>query len=223
MSDEAYNLTTGMGMILEVIPVGPLSVNCSIVVDDETGKAVIVDPGAEAEKIIETAKEFEVIGIVNTHGHIDHVGQVGRIKEEFGVPFYLHPEDRYLIRDEIWEGFGSYIGAVPCPEPDVELYDGMEIEVGNIKMNVIHTPGHTPGLCCFYIEEEGVLIAGDLLFKGSVGRWDLPGGDPEKLKKSLERIFSELPDETVVVCGHYEETTIGHERKFNPYLRGGIM
>jgi len=210
-------------MVLEVLPVGPLSVNCSIVVDDRTGKAVIVDPGAEGEKILEVAKDFEITAIVNTHGHIDHVGQVGKVKEAFGVPFYLHPEDVYLIKDEIWEGFGGYIGAVPCPEPDHPLEEGMEIEVGSLKMKVLHTPGHTPGLCCFYIEEEGVLIAGDLLFKGSVGRWDLPGGDPEKLKKSLERIFSELPDDTVVVCGHYEETTIGHERKFNPYLRGGIM
>lgn len=84
-------------------------------------------------------------------------------------------------------------------------------------------PGHTPGLCCFYLEKERVLIAGDLLFKGSVGRWDLPGGDPAKLRTSLRRLFEELPDDTVVVCGHYEETTIGHERKFNPYLRGGLL
>ena len=210
-------------MILEILPVGPLSVNCSILADERTGKAVIVDPGADAERIIEVAKEFEVIGILNTHGHIDHVGQVGRIKEFFKVPFYLHPEDVYLIEDEIWPGFGSYIRAVPCPPPDEHLEDGMSIKVGDLKIRVIHTPGHTPGLCCFYIEEEGVLIAGDLLFKGSVGRWDLPGGDPEKLKKSLERIFSELPDDTVVVCGHYEETTIGYERKFNPYLHGGLL
>lgn len=211
-----------MGMVLEVIPVGPLSVNCSVLADDRTGRAVIIDPGAEAEKVLKVAREFEVIAIVNTHGHIDHVGQVGRIREELGVPFYLHPEDTYLISDEIWEGFGSYIGAVPCPEPDEELWEGREIEIGDLKVKVMHTPGHTPGLCCLYIEQEGVLIAGDLLFKGSVGRWDLPGGDPEKLKKSLERVFRELPDDTVVVCGHYEETTIGHERRFNPYLHGGI-
>jgi glyoxylase-like metal-dependent hydrolase (beta-lactamase superfamily II) len=212
-----------MGLVLEVIPVGPLSVNCSIVADTETGKAIVVDPGAEGERIIERCSPFEVVAIVNTHGHIDHVGQVGKLRDHFGVPFYLHPEDTYLISDEIWEGFSSYIGAVPCPEPDRELEDGQLIEVGNLRVRVIHTPGHTPGLCCLYIEREGVLIAGDLLFKGSVGRWDLPGGDPDKLKKSLERIFSELPDETLVVCGHYEETTIGHERKFNPYLRGGLL
>jgi len=212
-----------MGMILEVLPVGPLSVNCSIVADERTGKAIIVDPGAEAEKIIEVAENFDVIAIVNTHGHIDHVGQVRKIKEHFGVPFYLHPEDVYLIEDEIWEGFASYIKAEPCPPPDEYLEDNMEISVGDLRVKVIHTPGHTPGLCCLYIEEEMVLIAGDLLFKGSVGRWDLPGGDPQKLKRSLERIFTELPDDTIVVCGHYDETTIGHERRFNPYLHGGLL
>ena len=212
-----------MAMAIEVIPVGPLAVNCSVVADDSTGKAVIVDPGADAEKIIEVAKEFEVVGIVNTHGHIDHVGQVKTVKDYFNVPFYLHPEDVYLIRDEIWTGFSKYINAEPCPEPDEFLREGMEIEVGELRMKVLDTPGHTPGLCCFYIEDENVLIAGDLLFKGSVGRTDLPGGDPEKMRRSLERVFTELPDEILVICGHYEETTIGHERKFNPYLRGGLL
>ncbi len=212
-----------MGMILKVIPVGPLAVNCSVLADDRTGKAVIIDPGADAERIIETAKEFDVVGILNTHGHIDHVGQVRTVKEFFKVPFYLHPADTYLIEDEIWEGFASYIKAVPCPPPDEHLKEGMELKVGELRLKVLHTPGHTPGLCCFYLEEEGVLIAGDLLFKGSVGRWDLPGGDLNALKRSIERIFTELPDETVVVCGHYDETTIGYERKFNPYLHGGLM
>ncbi len=212
-----------MKMLLKVIPVGPLEVNCSVVADPETGEAIVVDPGADWEKIIEVAKEFRVKAIVNTHGHIDHVGQVKKVKEFFGVPFYLHPADVFLIRDEIWPGFATYIRAEECPEPDVPLEEGMEIKVGRITFKVLHTPGHTPGLCCLYAEEEGVLIAGDLLFKGSVGRWDLPGGDREKMRRSIERIFSELPDDTLVVCGHYEETTIGHERRFNPYLHGGLL
>jgi glyoxylase-like metal-dependent hydrolase (beta-lactamase superfamily II) len=210
-------------MILKVIPVGPLEVNCSIVADPQTGEAIVVDPGAEGDRILEVAKEFKVKAVVNTHGHIDHVGQVRKIKEFFDVPFYLHPEDLFLIKDELWPGFASYIGAQECPEPDLYLEEGMEIKVGRVSLRVLHTPGHTPGLCCLYAEEERVLIAGDLLFKGGVGRWDLPGGDREKMRKSLERIFSELPDETLVVCGHYEETTIGHERRFNPYLRGGLL
>lgn len=212
-----------MSMLVKVIPVGPIEVNCSIVADPQTGEAVIIDPGAEGERIIEVAKEFKVTAVVNTHGHIDHVGQVKKVKEFFDVPFYLHPDDLFLIRDEIWPGFANYIKAQPCPEPDVPLKEGMEIKVGKLTFRVLHTPGHTPGMCCLYSEEGRVLIAGDLLFKGSVGRWDLPGGDREKLRKSLDRIVSELPEDTIVVCGHYEETTIGHEKRFNPYLNGGLL
>ena len=206
-------------MILKVIPVGPLAVNCSVVADEETGEAIIVDPGAEAEKILDSVKELKVVGIVATHGHIDHVGQVGRLKKELDVPFFMNPLDNFLINDEIWHGFGSYIGAVPCPEPDTPLKEGDEIKVGNLTFKVLHTPGHTPGLCCLYEESRRVLIAGDLLFKGSVGRWDLPGGNLEDLKKSVKRVLSELPPDTLIICGHYDETTIGQERAFNPFAR----
>ncbi|NPB08286.1 MAG: MBL fold metallo-hydrolase, partial [Aquificae bacterium] len=177
-------------MILKVIPVGPLSVNCSVVVDEETGKALIVDPGAEGERILGNVKGLEVVGIVATHGHIDHVGQVGFLREKLGVPFYMNREDEFLTNDEIWGGFGSYIGAVPCPEPDVDIGEGSVIELGKTVLRVLHTPGHTPGSCCLYNEEEKVLIAGDLLFKGSVGRWDLPGGDLTKLKQSVKRVLT---------------------------------
>jgi len=208
-------------MILRIIPVGPLEVNCVLVADEQTGRAVVVDPGAEGERIIRMADGFEVVGLLCTHGHIDHVGQVGFLKNRFDVPFYLHPADISLKDDEIWGGFSGYIKAQPCPDPDVPLSEGMEIEVGTLRIRVLHTPGHTPGLCCFYVEES-VLIAGDLLFKGSVGRWDLPGGNPTELKRSLSRILTELPEDTLVVCGHYEETTIGYEKSFNPYVHGGI-
>lgn len=207
-------------MLLKVLSVGPLSVNCSLVVDEETGKAVLVDPGADPNRLLSAVEGLELVGILATHGHIDHVGQVKTLKEIFSAPFYMHPADTFLLKDTLWPGFERHIGAsLPCPEPDVELKEGMEIPVGNSTLRVIHTPGHTPGLCCFYSEESKILIAGDLLFKGGVGRWDLPGGDVGALKKSLQRVFSELEDDVVVVCGHYEETTIGHERRFNPYLR----
>jgi len=204
-------------VIIKVIPVGPIAVNCSVVADQTSGEAVIIDPGAEVEKILENLNDFKVVGIIATHGHIDHVGQVGKLKEIFDVPFYMNPLDNFLINDEIWSGFATYIGAVPCPEPDVPIKEGDEIKVGNLKFKVLHTPGHTPGLCCLYNEENKILIAGDLLFKGSVGRWDLPGGNLEELKKSVKRVLTELPEDTLVICGHYDETTIGQERTFNPF------
>ncbi|QID32574.1 MBL fold metallo-hydrolase [Pampinifervens florentissimum] len=207
-------------MILKVLPVGILSVNCSLLVDEESGQALVVDPGADAHKIIRELEHYQLVGIVATHGHIDHVGQVRTLKERFNAPFYLHPMDRFLINDPIWQGFERQIEAnLPCPEPDIELKDKMEIKLGNTTLCIIHTPGHTPGLCCLYEEKSKILIAGDLLFRGGVGRWDLPGGDLNALRNSLRRIFSELEDDVLVICGHYEETTIGQERKFNPYLR----
>ncbi|MCS6998895.1 MAG: MBL fold metallo-hydrolase [Aquificaceae bacterium] len=207
-------------MLLKVLPVGLLSVNCSVVVDEETGKALVVDPGADLERIREALEGFELVGVVATHGHIDHVGQVGGLKELFDVPFYMHPADKFLLKDPLWPGFERQIGArFPCPQPDIELQDGMDIKFGETELRVIHTPGHTPGLCCLYSEKDKVLIAGDLLFRGGVGRWDLPGGDLTALRRSLKRVFQELEDGVLVVCGHYEETTIGKERKFNPYLR----
>ncbi|MEJ7620169.1 MAG: MBL fold metallo-hydrolase [Aquificaceae bacterium] len=207
-------------MLLKVLPVGLLSVNCSLIVDEESGKALVVDPAADAQRIIRELENYELVGIVATHGHIDHVGQVKTLKERFNVPFYMHPADTLLINDPIWHGFEKQIGAnLPCPEPDIELKDQMEIKLGDTTLRIIHTPGHTPGLCCLYEEKSKTLIAGDLLFRGGVGRWDLPGGDLNALRNSLRKIFSELEDDVLVICGHYEETTIGQERKFNPYLR----
>lgn len=207
-------------MLVKVLSVGLLSVNCSLLVDEETGEAIVVDPGADAQKILQELQGYKPVAIVATHGHIDHVGQVKTLREELKVPFYMHPADIFLINDPIWQGFDRQIGAnLPCPEPDIPLEDRMSLKLGKTTLQIIHTPGHTPGLCCLYEEKSKVLIAGDLLFKGSVGRWDLPGGNLQELRQSLKRLFSELEDDVLVICGHYEETTIGQERLFNPLLR----
>jgi hydroxyacylglutathione hydrolase len=206
-------------MILKVIPVGPLSMNCSVIVDENTGQSVVIDPGADLEVILKALEGTTPRYILATHGHIDHVGQVKGLKERLGVPFLVHKEDLFLLNDPIWKGFDLYVGAdLPCPEPDGFLEEGMELSFGKVRLKVLHTPGHTPGHCCFYSEEK-LLIAGDLLFRGSVGRWDLPGGSLEDLKRSLLRVVLELPEDVRVITGHGEETTIGRERKFNPLLR----
>ncbi|MFN3599172.1 MAG: MBL fold metallo-hydrolase [Aquificaceae bacterium] len=208
-------------MLYKVLPVGLLSVNCSLVVEEESGQALIIDPGADHERIVRELQGLKPVGIVATHGHIDHIGQVKTLKEAFDIPFYMHPADIFLLNNTLWPGFERQIGAnLPCPKPHVELKEGMEIKVGKESLKVLHTPGHTPGLCCLYNERDKVLIAGDLLFKGGVGRWDLPGGDLEALRGSLKRIFEELEDDVLVICGHYDETTIGEERRGNFYLRG---
>ncbi|WP_448587285.1 MBL fold metallo-hydrolase [Thermocrinis sp.] len=207
-------------MILKVLPVGPLEVNCSVLIDEKSNHSVVIDPGADLGVILQALKGTEPKLILATHGHIDHVGQVKGLRERLEIPFLMHKEDLFLINDPIWNGFDKYVGAdIPCPEPDDFLEEGQELSVGSIKLRVLHTPGHTPGLCCFYCEEEKLLIAGDLLFRGSVGRWDLPGGNLEELKRSLKRVFSEIPEDVSVVCGHGEGTTIGREKKFNPLVR----
>ncbi len=208
-------------MVLKVIPVGPLEVNCVIL--ERKGKALVVDPGAEGKKIVNQIDDLEVIGIICTHGHIDHTGQVGFLKDVYSVPFYLHREDTFLLNNEIWGGFGNYIGAVSCPQPDVFLEEGMSIPLADLTLKVIHSPGHTPGSCLLYLEDFRVLITGDLIFKGSVGRWDLPGGDLRKLKKSLNKILKEFPEDTLMICGHYEETLLEIEKKSNPYLIGDLI
>ncbi len=205
--------------MIKVIPVGALEENTVIVVDDKTKEAIIVDPGAEGDKILKYLEGLKPVAIVNTHGHRDHVGQVGYLKEKLNVPFYMNRKDEYLINNDIFLGFGEMIGAYECPKPDYDLKEGDVIKFGNTELKVIETPGHTPGGVCLYDEKNKVLIAGDTLFKGSVGRTDLPGGDAKELMKSLKKLM-ELPEETTVVCGHGPNTTIGEEKKSNPYITG---
>jgi len=204
----------------KVIPVGPLSVNSTILFSNS--EAFIFDPGADAKilKQMLEKKRLKLNGIFLTHGHIDHFGAVKFLKEYFPeTKVYLNPKDKFLLSDELWPGFAQYLKAELNPPIDCFLKEGDKLNLGNLSIEVYETPGHTPGSVVFYISELELLIVGDLLFKGGIGRWDLPGGNLEELKKSLKKVFSLFPDATKVIPGHYELTTLGYERKNNPYVR----
>ncbi len=206
---------------VEVVPVGQLQENTVILKNEDTKEAIFIDPGAEGKRLESLVDGYNVIGILATHGHLDHVGQVGYLKKRFNAPFMMNKKDEFLTNNDIFPGFASLIGATPCPKPDKSLKEGDIIKLGDIDIHVLETPGHTPGGLSFYIPSYNLLIAGDTLFKGSVGRTDLPGGDSNQLKKSLEKLM-QLPEDTRVICGHYQDTTIGEEKRTNPYITGSF-
>ncbi|MCX7738816.1 MAG: MBL fold metallo-hydrolase [Hydrogenothermaceae bacterium] len=206
-------------MRVKKVTVGFIQENCYIIYDEESKDAVIVDPGAEGDEILEALNGLNLRAILGTHGHIDHVGQVGYIKSLFKVPFYLSNRDKFLLKEELFPSFSKALGTYPCPEPDYDL-DGIDrIQVGSIHLQVIKTPGHTPGGVSFYSKEDNFVLVGDTLFSGSIGRTDLPGGDPFQLSQSLKRLM-ELPDDTIVYSGHGPNSRIDKERLTNPFITG---
>lgn len=210
-------------LIHEVLPVGWLQCNCSVIGDPVTREAIVVDPGDDVTRILEVLSKHNltVKHIVITHGHIDHVGGAAKLKKATGAPVLMNPEDRWLL--ENLEVQASFIG-MPPPEAatlDHDLKSGDEIKWGSdLKAQVLHTPGHTPGSVCLYMPERKLLVAGDTLFAGSIGRTDLWGGSMEAILLSIHSHLLPLDDDTVVHCGHGPETTIGEERERNPFLQG---
>jgi glyoxylase-like metal-dependent hydrolase (beta-lactamase superfamily II) len=207
-------------MIHEIFPVGPLQCNCSIIGDETTREAMVIDPGDEIEDVLVLIRKHNltVKQIVVTHAHIDHVGGAMKLRAATGAPILLNQNDDALLK--MLDVQATWIG-VENPgkvEIDQSIGQGDTVRAGTLTANVIHTPGHTEGSVCLYFPAERKLIAGDTLFAGSIGRTDLPGGSMRKIINSLHEKVLTLPDETVVVPGHGPLTTIGEERESNPFL-----
>lgn len=208
-------------MIHEILPVGPLQCNCSIIGDETSHEAMVIDPGDDVTYILSlvTKHGLSVKQIVVTHAHIDHVGGAMKLKKQTGAPILLNQNDYMLLK--MLDTQAAWLGMVP-PEKvhiDQPMTDGETVVVGSLSANVIHTPGHTEGSVCLYFPASQKLIAGDTLFAGSIGRTDLPGGSFEKIISSLKERVLTLPDATVVIPGHGPVTTIGEERESNPFLQ----
>jgi glyoxylase-like metal-dependent hydrolase (beta-lactamase superfamily II) len=208
-------------MIHKVFPVGPLQCNCSVIGDEQTREAMVIDPGDQIEDILKIlkAENLTLKQIVVTHAHIDHVGGAMKLKAATGAPILMNQKDEALLR--MLDVQATWIGMKPpgTVEVDEAVGEGRILQVGKLSSTVIHTPGHTEGSICLYFPEQKTLIAGDTLFAGSIGRTDLPGGSYEKILRSLHNQLMQLPDETQVVPGHGPMTTIGDERETNPFLQ----
>ena len=199
--------------------VGAFQENSYLVVDPATRRAVLVDPGAEAEQLIEMvrASGATIDAIWLTHAHIDHIGAIAGVKRVWNVPIYLHPADQPLYDRGAMQAAVYGLPFEQPPAPDHALADGDVVSVGSLEFDVLHVPGHAPGHVAFV--RHGCMLGGDLLFAGSIGRTDLPFSEPERMAESLERVAG-LPEDTVVYPGHGPPTSIGQERATNPFLTG---
>jgi hydroxyacylglutathione hydrolase len=203
----------------ESVIVGALETNCYIVYCQKTLECAVIDPGAEAEKIIRLIAHMGLkpTALINTHGHVDHVGANRDIKDKFDIPLYIHVADAPMLENVLQTELSFFLGAKESPPPDKFLEEGDEIKIGTVTLLVLHTPGHSPGSVSLI--GDGILFSGDTLFFGGVGRTDLPGGSWAELERSIrEKIFT-LPADTLVLTGHGPTTTVGQEMEFNPFIR----
>ena len=207
-------------MIHEILIVGPLQCNCSILGDETSREAIVVDPGDDISRIVGLLNRHQltVKQIIVTHAHIDHIAGAQRLKRLTGAPILYNQNDLPLV--QMMDIQAGWLG-VPTPEvapPDASLEDGQSIAITGLSGSILHTPGHTEGSVCLYLPQHNLLLAGDTLFAGSIGRTDLPGGNTRKLLKSIHDSLLTLPDEVTVIPGHGPKTTIGAERESNPFL-----
>ena len=208
-------------MILETFPVGPLACNCTILGDEEAGEAIVIDPGDEVSRIHRrlTALGLKLKQILVTHAHIDHVGGALKLKRLTGAPILLNENDLPLLKMMAMQAGWLGLETPETAAPDASLTDGLRVGLERYPAQVLHTPGHTQGSICLHFAPLKMVIAGDTLFAGSIGRTDLPGGNSRQIIDSIETRLLALPDETKVLPGHGPSTTIGQERASNPFLR----
>lgn len=209
-------------LIRKTFPVPPLNCNCSILGDPVTKRAIVVDPGGAPERILQEVRDMglTVERIVHTHAHFDHFLASGEMKQATGAVLCLHPDDA-----ELWAHLETQcrmfgVPYRPVPPPDYWLKDEERLIVGGVEGRALHTPGHTPGSMCFWFEQDRLLLAGDTLFRGGIGRTDLWGGDYGAIERSIRQRLYTLPEATSVIAGHGPDTVIGFEREYNPFVNG---
>ena len=207
-------------MVHEILPVGMLRCNCSIFGDESTGEAIVIDPGgnlADVQRIL-NKHQLRVKAIVITHAHIDHIAGADQLRKSTGAPVYMNEGDQELSNHLDMQAAWLGVETPASPGIDVPTREGDVLMVGKVPFHVLHTPGHTQGSISLWIPGEGKLVAGDTLFRESIGRTDLPGGNGRQILASIQGKLMSLPEETVVIPGHGENTTIGHEKEHNPFL-----
>ncbi len=201
------------------LPIGMVGSNTYLLYDEEGREGAIIDPGGETAPLLKEIErhKVQVQYLLNTHAHFDHIASNNYIKLKFDARLGLHPNDLDLLLEG---GGAAWFGLayVPSPPPDIDLVDSKKLKLGTLHIEVIHTPGHTPGSVCLHVPEEKALFTGDTLFADSVGRTDLPGGDPQRLTKSLRALLS-LPDDTLLYPGHGASTTLADARQYNPWIK----
>jgi glyoxylase-like metal-dependent hydrolase (beta-lactamase superfamily II) len=213
-------------LFLDVFPVGPIQANCVLLGDREAGVLAIIDPGEEAARIMERveASNLEPAMVLHTHGHIDHAGGTADLVRRLpdGIPVGLHRDELQLYQGLVMQGRMFGLDVEEPPMPDLWLEQGQELSLGGLTLEVRHTPGHSPGGLCFVVHgtTDPLVIVGDVLFAGSIGRTDLMGGSFPVLEASIRSQLYTLPDDTRVICGHGPDTTIGRERAGNPFVSG---
>ena len=209
-------------MIHEIFPVGLLGCNCSVIGDENTREALVIDPGDEIDRILVVLAKHQLTlkQIFITHAHIDHVAGAKKLRDLTAAPVYMNERDRELLNGLDIQARWLGLDSVERTEVDAHATDGTVLKLGPADFQVMHTPGHTQGSLSIVIPQEKKLIAGDTLFRDSIGRTDLPGGNSRQILSSIKTRLLDLPDETLVVPGHGPNTTIGRERERNPFLRG---